>query len=788
MFPSRRIYLLVFFCSFASLAYEVTLTRIFSISLWYHFAFMIVSIAMLGIGASGTVLSLYPKLKNLSRLGIYSLLLGISIPFSYLLFNQMPFEPVKLSWSRIQLLYFCLYYLVFSLPFFFSGLIVATALSCRSERSGLLYGADLLGAGIGSMGVLALMADSGPETVVFVLSSLVLVATFFFSRKFRAVPLVLILFNLSFLLLRPGFGNLKISPFKELPSALKYPGANHLNTYYSPFSRIDTFQSPAVRFAPGLSLKYTEMLPEQIGFSIDADEMNAVTFSADGAPGFLKYLPSALPYAIAERREVLTLDPKGGLPVLLARHHGAREISKVESNPLLVKIVRREFSEFSAGIYSRNTWTGLGRSWLKKSGRHFDLIDISLMGSAAVGSAGLSEDYRFTVEAFTQYLEHLSPEGILSISLYLLPPPRTELKLLATIAAAMEEMKIKDLPDRLAAIRSWGTLSLVLKKTPFTPEEINNIRRFCDERWFDPVYYPGIREEETGIYIRTATDEYYAAFQKLVNPDTWRSFVDDYLFDIRPVRDNRPFFRYYLRTGKIRETYRVMDRKWTYFIEEGFILPPMLVQAAFLSLVLILLPAAVGRKERKKSPAASSRRGCALAYFALLGTGYMFVVISLIQKMVLPLESPSYATAAVLASILVSSGLGSLLSNRISRLKNPATTLAVSSVVFIYSLTLPRLTDAISPHPLAVKFLVVFLLLAPAGLFMGTPFPTGIRILGERDKTLIPWAWATNGCFSVLAPIAAVMLAIAAGFQTVLWTGAAVYTLSFAAMKRFLAP
>jgi hypothetical protein len=300
MIKDLKIFFIIFLCSSSSLAYEIALTRIFSISLWYHFAFMIISIAMLGIGASGTVLSLYPKLRNVSNIGVYSLLLGIGISLSYLLSNQIPFDPVRLSWFRIQLLYIGIYYITLSVPFFFAGLIVATALSSVSKRVGLLYGADLLGAGMGSLGVLYLMTTACPDKSVFIISSIALSAAFIAGgRRLKIISLILILLTIFLLVFHPAFISLRMSPYKGLQIALRYPGAKHLKTYFSPFSQIDTLKSPAVRFAPGLSLRYLEALPEQIGFSIAGGEINAITESDDQTSLiFLRYLPSSLPYEI----------------------------------------------------------------------------------------------------------------------------------------------------------------------------------------------------------------------------------------------------------------------------------------------------------------------------------------------------------------------------------------------------------------------------------------------------------------------------------------------------------
>lgn len=733
---------------------------------------------MLGIGASGTVLSLYPRLRNLSNIPIYSLLLGIWISLSYILSNHIPFDPVKLSWSRIQLLYISLYYVALSIPFFFSGLIIATAFSCISEKSGLLYGADLLGAGAGSMGILYLLTLMGPDKAVFIISSIALSASFIISKKWlKTVPFLLIAANLSVFIFRPLVVDLKMSLYKGLQVALRYPGAEHLKTYFSPFSRIDTFKSPFVRFSPGLSLVYLDTLPEQIGFSRDGGEINAITYAGDQKSlVFLRYLLAALPYEISKNEDILIIDPKGGLHVLIARYYGSKNIYSVESDPVLIKIIKDEFSEFSGGIYDTNSYSGLGRSWLKLVKKKFDIIDISLMGASPSAFFGIAEDYRFTVEAFKEYIKYLKEDGLLSINLYILPPPRIELRLMNTVITAMEELGIKNIEKHIVVIRSWGSICILMKKSPFAPDELEAIKRFSKDRQFDLIHYPGIKEEETNIYVRMPSNEYFTAFKSILDAEGRKAFIKDYIFDITPVRDDSPFFHYYLKLKNIKDIYKIMGRKWQYFIEEGYILPVVFIQCLFLSFILVLLP--------RVSTTYSYSYSWFLPYFAFLGIGFMFVEVSLIQKTILSLETPSYAVATVVASILISSGIGSLLSYKFSVLRSPFTIVTIALLIFVYSMLLPTVSDIISPYSIPIKVTCVFFILMPVGFLMGIPFPTGLKLLGERNKSLIPWAWAINGCFSVLAPILTMALAMAIGFKGVLWLGAIAYLSAFVLLRR----
>ncbi|WP_298267446.1 hypothetical protein [Geobacter sp.] len=784
MTTERKTPITIFLCSVASLAYEVTLSRIFSISLWYHFAFMIISIAMLGFAASGTALSLYPRLKKIEHLGRYALLLGAAIPLSYLLANRVPFDPVRLTWERTQLLAILLYYVILAIPFFCAGLVVATGFAVQSQRSGLLYGADLLGAGTGSLGVLLLLGSLAPERAVFVLSLAPLTAAVVSgTARLRIGALLCALLSLSILVAEPGFARLRISPYKGLESALRFPGARALKTYVSPFARVDTFTSPAVRFAPGLSLRYLEPLPPQAGLAVDGGDVSAITAAGSGRGlDFLEYLPSALPYVLGKRERVLVLDPRGGLQVLVARRFGAGEIVGVESNPLLVRVIRDDWREFAGNIYGERTFTGLGRSWLRGRGERFDIIDLSPMGTEPYGSFGIAEDYRFTVEAFGEYLEHLRPDGVLGVNLYLIPPPRTELRILATLIAAMEKRGIREPSRHLAVVRSWGALCLLAKLSPLTAADIEAIRRFAAERWFDPVHYPGLTAAEANVHVKMRSNDYFEAVSNILSPERRKRFMAAYPFDIAPVSDDRPFFHYFLKLGRLGDVYRIMGEKWEFFLEEGYVVPAVFLQVVLLSLVLLLLPLAAGKSA---PPKGGGGRGL-LPYVAFLGCGFMFVETALIQKSILPLENPSYAVATVLAGLLVSSGAGSLLGHRIALLQSPATVAAIALLILVCGAFLPAASAALAPLALPAKICLVFLMVSLPGLLMGIPFPTGMRILGEAAPSLIPWAWAINGCFSVLAPILAIMLATAAGFTVVLILGAAAYLLAFLNLRHFM--
>jgi len=776
--------LLITLSSLASLAFELLLTRVFSITLWYHFAFMVVSIAMLGFAASGTLLAIAPGLKSPGHIGWYALGLAAALPAGFTLSNLVRFDPVRLAWERGEILHILLTYLLLALPFFCSGLVITTAFSAFSERAGLLYGADLIGAGIGSVGVLPLLGFFPPEEVVLILSLLVASATAIFGGwRLRLAASLLSAVTVALLMFHPDAMQPRISPYKGMEAALRYPGAERLATHLTPFARVDTFLSPAVRYAPGLSLRYQDKLPEQIGISIDAGAVNAVTSSLEPEPlAFLEALPAALPYAIGKRHEVLALDPAGGLPLLMARRYGAERVAAVEGTPSLVRILRQDFRDFSGGIFDGEYYSGLGRSWLSSVQRRFDLIDISLQEAMPSGAFGIAEEYRFTVEAFREYLRHLNDSGILSVNMFIIPPPRSELRIVATLATALEEMGDTAAGEHLAAIRSWGSITVIAKRGRLEPKEIAAIRRFCEENRFDIAWLPGASPEESNRFVRTRETDYFRALSDIISREKREEFLSSYLFDVSPVRDEAPFFSLHLRLDKLPAIYRTMGSKWQFFLEEGYLLPAIFIQVLLIGLLLVSLPLLT----RKQSHLDGAKPGRPLPYFAILGIAYLFVEVALIQKSILLLEQPSVAVATVLATILVSSGCGSLLAQRFPLLERPAMLLGLSIMVMLCALFLPGLIAFAQPWPLPVRGGICVVLVTLPGILMGIPFPAGLRLLGRTSPLLIPWAWTVNGTASVLAPLLAVMVAMNTGFRWVLLIGAAAYFLAYLLLGREL--
>jgi hypothetical protein len=763
----------IFLSSAAAITFEITLTRVFSISIGHHFAAMVISIGMLGIGLSGTLQSLIPKLKEPRRLGFYAVMLCASATIGYLLMNYTPLDPARLTWDPLQLAYIGLFYVFLAVPFFFFGLIISASLSANSDQAGTIYGADLLGAGTGAFLSFLLTGALGAGRAVLAASVIAAAGAFVFGKRRPALMLFMLLAVT--IILDPAFTHVRMSQYRGLEQALKYPGARHIRTYETGFSRVDTFTSPAVRYAPGLNINYLDPLPLQTGLAIDGGALTAITNATGGSLRFLENLPAALPYEIKKRASVLAADPQGGLPVLMARRYGANDITSIESNPLVVSVITDDYRSISGGLYQHNTFTGLARSRLGGFS-DFDLIDLSLMGAMPSGMFGAFEDYRLTVEAFKTYLEHIPPDGMLTISLYLIPPPRAELRVLTTAVEALKAMDIARPEQHIAAIRSFATLTIVVKKTPLISEEIERLKKFTEDNGFDLVYFPGITPSESNVNIQMPEDFYYEFFSALLSARC-EAFVENYVFDIAPVHDDRPFFNYFLKMSTYGEAYDLMGRKWQFFLEEGWLQPAIFIQAALLSLVMLSLPAFF----RKRLGISASPY---LAYFALIGLAFMFVEVPLIQKLILPIENPSHAFALVLCALLISSGIGSRAGQKYQRLSSPKIVLLLSLALITYGMLVLHLGGVMTVLPISARFAASFVLILPMGFLMGLPFPLGIRALGRKSPAVIPWAWAFNGCFSVLAPLLATMSAMAAGFRGVFLAGAVMYALAFLSIRK----
>ncbi len=787
------IYLGVLILSAAGLAFEVALTRVFALAQWYHLAFMSVSLALLGFGASGAALSLWRGAAACLRaaparvLARLAALFSLGVLFSYLVVNHLPFDAYRIAWDRTQLFYFALYYLSLALPFFFGGLAVGGLLAVRPELAARVYAANLAGSALGcliALGALPLLGGAGTILFCAALGGLAALVLAWRLRRARWCYGALFLALAGLTVASPDWLAIRLSPYKSLCQMERFPDARLVFQRWNAYSRVDVLESRSVRAVPGLSLGYLGPLPPQHGLFVDGDGLSGIVdLAASDGPllaALSDSLPTALAYRLRPAARALVLEPRGGLDVLVALQSGAASVTAVESNDLAVAAVRA----FGGGLYDDPRVTPVvvgGRSYLRRSPARYDVIHLALTGSyraVTSGAYSLSEDYLFTEEAFADYLAHLNAGGLLVLSRWLQAPPSESLRAWALAVTAVENSGAAQPAQQLVAIRSWAASTILLKNGAWTASEIAVVKDFCAARSFDLVYYPGMIEAEANRFAILEQPIYYRAFNELLTTADRDRFYTRYSFAVRPPTDDRPFFFHFFTWRQTPAILETLGQTWQPFGGSGYlVLVALLALTALASAAFILLPLALRRSERPGGPKAR-----VLAYFALLGLGYLFVEIPLMQRFILFLDQPVYAFAAVLFGLLLSSGLGSAVASRLP-LRPALLLLAVA--ILLYPLVLPVGFARLLGWPLAARLAATVVALSPLGLLMGVPFPQGVAWLERRSPDLIPWAWGVNGCASVIASVLAAMLALSAGFSWVLVAGAACYGLAWLVAARF---
>jgi hypothetical protein len=777
--------------SAAAIAYEILLTRLFAITLWHHFAYMVISLALLGYGASGTFLAFVRHCLQ-ARFGASFAALAASFGLAaigcYALAWRLSFNPLEVIWDWRQQLYLAAMYLLLALPFFAAGSAIGLSLAARPIRIGAIYRADLTGAGTGALGIVLAMFAWPPEDCLRVIAAIALVAAAFAlaSDEWRRAPFALAVIAVPAALAWPTTWLKPMpSPYKGLSLALTVPETRVIAERSGPLGRLTVIESPSVplRHAPGLSLAARLAPPEQLGVFTDGDGLSALTrFTGDFKPlDYLDQQTMALPFHLLHRPATLVLGAGGGADVLRALYHRASRIDAVEVNRQMVDLVDGELGEFTGRIHRRPEVTrhvAEARSFVEGSRARWDLIQLALLDSYAASAAGvqaLSESPIYTVEALQAYLDHLNPSGMVAITRWLGNPPRDTLKLFATAVAALEANAAAgpgetDPGARLVLLHGWSTATVLVKNGHFGPEEITALRNFAAERQFDLAWYPGMRGDEANRYNRMAKPTLYDGALALLGPGR-STFLAEYKFNIWPATDDRPFFFRFFKWSLLPQLAALRGQGGFALLDAGYLVIVLaLLEAIIASAILVLLPLAWLRRGEERHAGPGPVR--LALYFLLIGLAFLFVEIAFIHRFSLFLGHPLAAISVTLAGFLVSAGLGSGISQRVgARWPQAAIILAVAAIVslgVVYATVLPPLFQGLMGLPFSAKIAVAVGFLAPLGFVMGLPFPLGLARVSECAPDLVPWAWGINGCASVVAAVMASLLAMHVGFTTVL--------------------
>ncbi len=767
----RALFAGIVLSSFAALLLELGLTRLFSVVLFYHFAFLAISIALLGLGAGGVFA--YLGKRWLARFETRRLAAGLCVINALIVpvvLEIVLHVPVSLELSAANFFRLTAMYLASAVPFFVTGLEFSVIFARESGQISRLYGADLVGGAMACLGIVPLLNWlGGPNTILFaaVMAAIagVVWATTSTARKATMALAAALLIVIA---------------------------ANHsgrwIDVIYAKGKLRDTAE-----FARWNAISRIEVDKLNTGAKvvvIDADAntfiMNADPKQFHGTPleDILMSAPPALANVLRPNGEYAIIGPGGGVDVLRALANGSPSVTGIEINPIIADTVMRDkYADYSQHLYQRpevHIQVTDGRSFIRNAKQSFDVVQMTLVdtwASTAAGAFALSENSLYTVEAFQEYFEHLKPDGMVAITRWEFRQPREALRVVSVAMDALHRSGVKN-PEKNFIVVSEGKLDedgipvvVLAKKSPFTKQEEDAVQgHFEDNPDLVALYLPSIPGDNPFSVLIASNDPY--------------AFAKQYPYNVSPVDDNRPFFFFTLKIDQmLHQDSLKQGMDWK--VNLGVAVLVMVLGISLLAVVaFLIIPLAVrGRPTRERT--------ASLLYFVAVGLGYILVEIAFIQRFVLFLGHPTYALTVVVFLLLLSSGGGSLASRRWLATTRRAwmPLLLIVAVLLLYVFILPGVLNALVGLPFLVKLLVSAGLLVPLGFAMGMPFPTGLRALAsirvpdfpaanQSNQNAVEWAWAMNAGSSVLGSVLAIIIAIQFGLNVTLACGAAAYLLA----------
>lgn len=777
--------------SCAALGLEILLMRLFAIVQWHHFAYLAVSLALLGYGAAGTALAVAGnKFTHFSRaFSISAALLGLSAPLAFLTVQHIPFNALEVLWDSRQWLWLALQCLILFIPFFFAAFCLCLAFSRFGTQAPRIYSADLLGASTGGLLALSLLFIVPPQQALLAISSLAwMAAVLVWPPRKKLAQYTILLGVLLLPWATPAHWlNLQPSQYKALSQSLLIPGSRVLQEKHSPLGQVTVVENTQIplRHAPGLSMAARGELPPQLGLFVDGEGPASITFfDGNMEPlSFLGQMPSAMPYHLLRHPRVLILGAGTGMDVLQALYYKAENIEAVELDPNIANIVKNDHALFAGQLYAQpqvSLHVTEARSFIASDQRRFDLIVLPLSGTfsaTSTGLYGLAEDHLHTVEAFRLYLRHLEPEGMLVINRWMQLPPRDLIKLAATAIEAMEKEGVTEPARHLVLLRGWQTAVLAVKRSALTRQESEALLAFAEAQAFDLEWAGSLVKQQPRH--RLAQPYFKDAFAALSGTPTARAdFYRSYKFHIAPATDDQPYFQHFFTWRTLTEILRLKDRGGLPLMEMGYpILFATWLQVVLFGALLILLPLKLMRPRAVTVSASVADRTRVFAYFSILGMAFMLLEMAFLQKFVLLLGHPLYAVAAILTSFLFFAGLGSHFSMKLGDKKLPVLWPVIGILLLgaTYLAILPSLLASFMGWPFSIRLISGILLLAPLAFCMGMPFPLGMGCVAGRQPGLLPWAYGINACFSVMSAPLATLLAIEIGFGGVVMAALGLY-------------
>lgn len=793
--PTIWTYAGLFLVALATLTYEILLTRIFSVTMLYHFAFVAISVAMFGMTVGALTVHLwparFPSERLPAQLSLSATAFAAAIVFSFLTQLSIPFHVHP---SVVAVYAILLTYGVIAVPFVASGICVALALTRRPAHIGSLYAADLAGAALGCVLLIGLLAITDAPTAAIVIAALAAVGGWCFAHDVRHAVLRRATAALAVLLLAAAAGH-TVLVWRQFPllRILYVRGsfeARPLYEKWNSYSRVRVNgdpQTPTVPYGWGLSRALpADRRVHQLQMDIDIGAGTVMT-KYTGRPeelDHLKYDVTNVAYHVRPARRVLVIGAGGGRDVLSGLAFDADSITAVEINKDIVRTVNGRFGDFT-GHLDRNPRVRFvndeARSYIARTQERYDLIQISLIDTWAATAAGafvLSENSLYTVEAWRLFWDRLSFEGLLSVSRWYFQDRPGEMYRIAALAAtALREAGVTNVRDHLLIVRNMrlankpdmpdGVGTLLVSRKPFTPDELRRADDVSARFGFDVPL--------------SATVAIDATFQRLVTEPDVNAVARAHPLDISAPTDESPFFFNMLRLRDVFRWRLAEHGKATHNLKAVLVLAALLATVLILTTLCILLPLYI----RTGMGDLAGQRPL-LVFFGSIGLGFMLIETSLMQRLIIALGHPTYGLSVVLFSLLLSSGLGSYASGALARTEQsrPRVLLVLIGTLAVLGLVTGAIVRATDDAATPVRIAGAIAVLFPAGFFMGMAFPIGMSVAARRAPALMPWLWGINGATSVLASVLAVCIALTWSIPTAFWAGVACYGVAFVSYQR----
>ncbi len=799
MMERRRMSLLpLFLISGAAVAYEIALTRYFAVAKWSEYGYWVISIVMVGFALSGVTIALardWAVRHGAALLAWLPVALILTAAGGYQATTANPFNPLQLQNAVTflpQLGYIALYYAVL-LPFFFlTGLYISLTFVLNEDRIGRVYGFDLTGAGAGAALVLGLMSLLHPFQLVPALLVLLAASALFGHRPVRVglASLVALLACEAVLLLNP---QAEYNDFKAIYAPLHVPDAKQVAEVRSPrglYALLDDFTERVdTDVSNNAGMLGVPGPPQSLGLYRDGNRIAALPKAAGVTAAFAPAALDALAYRLLPGARVLLAGTSGGFGIQQALALGASHVDALEPDPVLLGALRHGLGPSPAlAADPRVALSPDSPLAMARTGGRYGLVDISgdFLDAAEANSAA------YTAEAIAGYLRALTPGGLVSIPVSIREFPVYAVRVLATVREALRRVGVTDPGANVVVYRSAWNLRILVGNDPWTPERIAAVRAFCDERSFDVSYYPGMDVEaaRANIYNDLPAVSFEngevtsgAGSEDAVADEAGRVLAgkrteSQDAFNLAPITLDRPFYYAILRLTQlptILQRLEILPQA-----EVGQLVNlAVLAQAVVIALIVLAVPLFAPRVAGQRSGRPAMLRP--ILYFASLGLGFLFIEIFLIEKASLYLNDRTSAFALVLTGMLVFSGLGSLLADRVRRVGIALTAAVVVGWCALALLGLQPFLLATLGLPWLLRAAIVVALVAPVSVALGMPFPLGLARAGAAGGGLLPWAWGLNGAFSVVATPLANLLAVQYGFDRVLLIAALLYVVTYLA-------